>query len=83
MPTPDKTEIWIAVALFIASEIIGMSKAKDNSILQLLLRTARTFSPFEVKLRSKDLPVKKSDRVKRDEHGRFTWLTIWSTGRLV
>ena len=83
MPTPDKTEIWIAVALFVASEIIGMSKAKDNSILQLLLRTARTFSPFEVKLRSKDLPVKKSERVKRDEHGRFTWLTIWSTGRLV
>ena len=72
MPTPDKTEIWIAVALFVASEIIGMSKAKDNSILQLLLRTARTFSPFEVKLRSKNLPAKKSDRVKRDEHGRFT-----------
>jgi len=47
MPTPDKTEIWVAVALFVASEVIGMSKAKDNSILQLLLRTARTFSPFE------------------------------------
>jgi hypothetical protein len=72
VPTPDKTELWVAVALFVVSEVIGMSKAKDNSILQLFLRTARTFSPFEVKLRSKNSPIKKSDRVKRDENGRFT-----------
>jgi hypothetical protein len=64
MPTPDKTELWVAVALFVASEVIGMSKAKDNSILQLLLRTTRTFFPLEVKL-------KKSGKVKRDENGRF------------
>lgn len=72
MPTPDKTELWVAVALFAASEIIGMSKAKDNSILQMLLRTARTFFPFEVKLRPGNSPTKKSDRVRRDENGRFT-----------
>jgi hypothetical protein len=64
VPTPDKTELWVAVALFVASEVIGMSKAKDNSILQLLLRTTRTFFPLEVKL-------KKSGKVKRDENGRF------------
>ena len=64
MPTPDRTELWVAVALFVASEVIGMSKAKDNSILQLLLRTTRTFFPLEVKL-------KKSGKVKRDENGRF------------
>jgi hypothetical protein len=64
VPTPDKTELWVAVALFVASEVIGMSKAKDNSVLQLLLRTTRTFFPLEVKL-------KKSGKVKRDEHGRF------------
>jgi hypothetical protein len=64
VPTPDKIEIWVAVALFVASEIIGMSKAKDNSVLQLLLRTTRTFFPLEVNL-------KKSNKVKRDEHGRF------------
>jgi hypothetical protein len=62
--TPDKTELWVAVALFVVSEILGMSKAKDNSVLQLLLRTARTFFPLEVNL-------KKSNKVKRDEHGRF------------
>jgi hypothetical protein len=72
MPTPDKTELWVAVALFVASEIIGLSKAKDNSILQLLLRTARTFFPLEVKLKSSNSPIKKSGRVKRDENGRFT-----------
>jgi hypothetical protein len=64
VPTPDRTELWVAVALFVASEVIGMSKAKDNSILQLLLRTTRTFFPLEVKL-------KKSGKVKRDENGRF------------
>ena len=64
MLTPDKTELWVAVALFVASEILGMSKAKDNSILQLILRTTRTFFPLEVNL-------KKSNKVKRDEHGRF------------
>ena len=72
MPTPDRTELWVAVALFVVSEAIGMSKAKDNSVLQLLLRTTRTFFPLEVKLRSKNSPIKKSDRVKRDENGRFT-----------
>ena len=64
MLTPDKTELWVAVALFVASEVIGMSKAKDNSVLQLLLHTTRTFFPLEVKL-------KKSGKVKRDENGRF------------
>jgi hypothetical protein len=72
VPTPDKTELWVAVALFVASEVIGMSKAKDNSILQLLLRTTRTFFPLEVKLKSSNSPTKKSNRVKRDENGRFT-----------
>ena len=64
MPTPDRTELWVAVALFIASEIIGMSKAKDNSVLQALLHAARTLFPLELK-QSKTKPR------KRDEHGRF------------
>jgi hypothetical protein len=64
MPTPDRTELWVAVALFIASEIIGMSKAKDNSVLQALLHAARKLFPLELK-QSKTKPR------KRDEHGRF------------
>ena len=64
MPTPDRTELWVAVALFIASEVIGMSKAKDNSVLQALLRAARTMFPLELK-------QNKTKPRKRDEHGRF------------
>lgn len=64
MPTPDRTELWVAVALFIASEVIGMSKAKDNSVLQALLHAARTLFPLELK-------QNKAKPRKRDEHGRF------------
>jgi hypothetical protein len=64
MPTPDRTELWVAVALFIASEVIGMSKAKDNSVLQALLHAARTMFPLELK-------QNKTKPRKRDEHGRF------------
>ena len=64
MPTPDRTELWVAVALFIASEVIGMSRAKDNSVLQALLRAARMMFPLELK-------QQKTKLRKRDEHGRF------------
>lgn len=64
MTSPDRTEIWVAVALFVASELIGISKAKDNSVLQALLRAARTMFPLELK---QDKPKPR----KRDEQGRF------------
>lgn len=64
MPTQDKTELWVAIALFAASEIIGISKAKDNSILQVLLHAARTMFPLELK-------QNKAKTRKRDDHGRF------------
>lgn len=65
MPTPDKTELWAAVTLFIFSELVGMSKAKDNSLTQVVLRTLTTMFPLEVK-------PKNTRRLKRDSHGRFT-----------
>lgn len=37
---------YIGLALFIASEIIGMSKARSNSLLQLLLAAARRAFPY-------------------------------------
>ena len=64
MQSPDRVELWAAIALFIASELIGMSKAKDNSVLQALLRAARTMFPLEFK---QDKPKTR----KRDEQGRF------------
>jgi len=38
---------WIIVAA--ASEIIGMSKYKDNSVLQLILRAALNLKPKSLK----------------------------------
>lgn len=64
MTNPDRTELWVAIALFAASEIVGISKAKDNSVLQALLRAARTMFPLELK-------QNKTKARKRDDHGRF------------
>jgi hypothetical protein len=36
----------IGLGLFVASEIIGMSKLKSNSVLQLLLMAARQAFPY-------------------------------------
>jgi hypothetical protein len=43
------TEILIGLALFVASEIIGMSRLKSNSLLQLLLGAAVRAFPYERK----------------------------------
>lgn len=51
VPTPDNTEAWIGLGLFVASELIGMSKARDNSVLQLVLHMAQELFPYEVKRR--------------------------------
>lgn len=50
-PSPDKTVELIGFGLFVASELIGMSKARDNSVLQLLLHMASELFPYEVKRR--------------------------------
>lgn len=70
MPT-ENTEAWICFGLFVLSEAIGMSKLKDNAILQLVLHMAGELFPYEVKRRE---PASRSNRprVRRDEHGRFT-----------
>lgn len=39
----------IGLALFVASEVVGMSKLKSNSVLQLLLTAARTAFPYKQK----------------------------------
>lgn len=65
MSTSDKTELWVAVGLFIFSELVGMSKAKDNSLTQVALRALTNMFPLEIKTKS-------TRRLKRDPRGRFT-----------
>jgi hypothetical protein len=38
---------YIGLGLFVVSEIIGMSKLKSNSVLQLLLMAARQAFPYK------------------------------------
>lgn len=40
---------YIGLALFIASELVGMSKFKSNSLLQLLLAGAMRAYPYKSK----------------------------------
>jgi hypothetical protein len=40
---------YIGLALFVASEIVGMSKLKSNSVLQLMLMAARQAFPYSRK----------------------------------
>ncbi len=67
----ENTEVWIGFGLFILSEVIGMSKAKDNSVLQLVLHMASELFPYEVKKREPSTRANRPRR-KRDERGRFT-----------
>lgn len=67
----ENAEAWIGFGLFVLSELIGMSKARDNSLLQLMLHMASELFPYEVKRRE---PASRSNRPRRrrDENGRFT-----------
>lgn len=38
---------YIGLGLFVVSEVVGMSKLKSNSILQLLLMAARQAFPYK------------------------------------
>ena len=38
---------YIAFGLFVASELVGMSKLKSNSVLQLLLMAAQQAFPYK------------------------------------
>jgi hypothetical protein len=66
----DNTEALIGFGLFIASELIGLSKARDNSLLQLLLHMASELFPYELQRRE---PASRSNRprLKRDSRGRY------------
>jgi hypothetical protein len=44
-----ETEVLVGLGLFVASELIGMSRLKSNSVLQLVLMTAQRAFPYELK----------------------------------
>ena len=55
----DNLEVYIGFGLFILSELIGMSKARENSVLQLLLHMARELFPYQLERRE---PPSRSNR---------------------
>lgn len=67
----ENQEVLIGFGLFVLSELIGMSKAKDNSVLQLTLHMARELFPYE--LQRREPPTRQNrPRRRRDANGRFT-----------
>jgi hypothetical protein len=67
----EHQEVLIGFGLFVLSELIGMSKAKDNSVLQLVLHMARELFPYE--LQRREPPSRQNrPRRRRDANGRFT-----------
>lgn len=67
---PENADALIGFALFVLSELIGMSKARDNSILQLVLHMASELFPYEVRRRE---PATRGNRprVRRSSNGQF------------
>lgn len=71
MTPPDNSEVYIGFGLFILSELIGMSKAKDNSVLQLLMHMGQELFPYEVKRKQAATRANRPRR-SRDAGGRYT-----------
>lgn len=55
---------YIGLALFVASEIVGMSKFKSNSLLQLLLAAAVRAYPYKAKSNAGPFATLLGDRKK-------------------
>lgn len=69
LPT-ENTEAWICFGLFVLSEAIGMSKLRDNAVLQVVLHMASELFPYEVKRRE---PATRANRPRRRAaNGQFT-----------
>lgn len=66
----SRTEALIGFGLFFLSEVIALSKLRDNSVLQLVLHMAMELFPYELKRRG---PATRSNRprLRRGPDGRF------------
>lgn len=58
MSPPDHTAELIGLGLFVLSELIGMSRMRDNSVLELILHMGQELFPYE--LRRKQAPTRAS-----------------------
>lgn len=72
----DQTAALIGLGLFAASEAIGMSKYRSNSVLQLVLQIARRAFPYEVRRIEEHPPERgglfhrEAPQEKRKDHRR-------------
>lgn len=48
MTPPDNTEVWVAFALFVLSEAIGMSRLKSNGLVEFALHLLSELFPYEI-----------------------------------
>jgi hypothetical protein len=48
---------FVGLALFVASELLGMSKFKSNSLVQLIITAAIRAFPYEPKRRNTGNPL--------------------------
>lgn len=70
LPQPENMEAWIGLALFVASEALALSKAKDNSVIQLALHMASELFPYELHRREPPKPTNRPAR-RRSSSGKF------------
>lgn len=61
---------YIALALFIASELVGMSKLRSNSLLQLLLAAGRRAYPYKAAAPKPLSPLDVVSQFTGDKKGR-------------
>lgn len=54
--SPDKTEIWVAIVLFILSELVGLSSLKANSLVQLAFTFLYRIFPGQLKVKKPRSP---------------------------
>jgi hypothetical protein len=58
----SNTAALIGFGLFVASELVGMSKYRQNSVVQMILSIAATVFPYEIKPRQKHPVAEKLER---------------------
>jgi len=64
-------EALIGFGLFFLSELIAISKLRDNSILQLVVHMASELFPYELQRKGQATRANRP-RVRRASNGRFT-----------
>lgn len=64
----ENPDVLIGFGLFAVSELVGMSRMRDNSIVQVILRVCSELFPYELQRRE---PPSSTRRTRRDSRGRY------------